>query len=77
MYEFEARLVYNHQDRKYYIYSGEDYVADEENLSDALVWFLSLVNMDVTGTWRKNVLTQCYGKRKKITVPEELLGKEE
>ena len=69
----ESKLIYNDSDGKYYVYHGEDYVSDEEDLTDALIWFLSCVSLNVRAKWvDDNTLHQFYGKRKivKAEIPQ-------
>ena len=59
----EISLIYNCEDKKYYVYDGETYVADEKNLADALQYFLPLVTDNVTILEAsKNETVKGYGK---------------
>ena len=59
----EISLIYNVEDDCYYVYDGENYVADQKNLVDALQYFLPLVTGDVTVLKAsKNETVQGYGK---------------
>jgi len=59
----EISLIYNREDKKYYVYDGETYVADVEALADALQYFLPLVTDNVTILEAsKNETVKGYGK---------------
>ena len=59
----EISLIYNREDKKYYVYDGETYIADVEALADALQYFLPLITDDVTVLEAsKNETVRGYGK---------------
>ncbi len=65
--EAEINLTYN--SGRYYVYEGESYVADEENLSEALIWFLSLVSKNVRVEDTKRGTLETYGVTKEHVTP--------
>ncbi len=64
----EIRIVYSPEDNRYYVYEGEVYIADEENLAEALIWFLSLVSKRVKVEDTNKEITETYGMVKKIII---------
>ncbi len=64
---FETKLIYNDIEKKYHIYHHEEPIATEDDIKDALIWFMSCLTHDVQGVCvDNNTLLQYYGKRKKI-----------
>jgi len=59
----EPKLIYNHEDDRYYVYDGEEYVADQNNLADALQYFLALITNSVKREYEDCVFTTFYGKK--------------
>ena len=44
----EVKMYYNHDDKKYYIYEGEEFIADTPSFHKALMFFIPLVTGNIT-----------------------------